>query len=83
MSRFSNGSQRHFARLSGVWPSLVRRAFLIYILHPPIVVGVALAWRDVAAPALVKFLVTGSLSCAICYLVAGLALRVPVVARIV
>jgi hypothetical protein len=75
--------QRRFARLNGVWPSLVRRAFLIYIIHPPIVVAIALAWRDVAAPALVKFLVTGSLSCAICYLVAGLALLFPPVARIV
>ena len=75
--------QRRFARLSGAWPSLVRRAFLIYIVHPPIVVGIALVWRDVAAPALVKFLVTGSLSCVICCFVAGLALRVPAVARIV
>jgi fucose 4-O-acetylase-like acetyltransferase len=75
--------QQRFARLSGSWPSLVRRAFLIYIIHPPIVVGVALAWRDVAAPALVKFLVTGFLASALCYLLAGLALRVPGVARIV
>lgn len=75
--------QRRFARLSGVWPTLARRAFLIYIIHPPVVVGVALAWRDVAAPALVKFLVTGSLACALCYLIAGLILRIPGVARIV
>lgn len=75
--------QRRFVQLSGVWPALARRAFLIYIIHPPIVVGVALAWRDVAAPALVKFLVTGSLACALCYLIAGLALRIPGVARIV
>jgi hypothetical protein len=75
--------QRRFARLSGAWPSLVRRAFLIYIVHPPIVVGIALAWRDVAAPALVKFLVTGSLACGLCYFVAGFALRIPGVARVV
>ena len=75
--------QRRFARLTGAWPSLARRAFLIYIIHPPIVVGMALAWRDVAAPALAKFLITGSLACALCYLVAGLALRVSAVARIV
>ena len=61
----------------------LRRAFLIYIIHPPIVVGVALAWRDVAAPALVKFLVTGLLACAACYVVAGLCLQIPGVARIV
>jgi hypothetical protein len=75
--------QRRFAVLNGLWTRLARRAFLIYIIHPPIVVAIALAWRDVAAPALVKFLVTGSLSCAICYLVAGLALLFPPVARIV
>jgi fucose 4-O-acetylase-like acetyltransferase len=73
--------QRRFARLSGT--SLARRAFLIYIIHPPVLVGVAMAWRDVAAPALVKFLVTGSLACALCYVLAGLALRIPGVARIV
>jgi surface polysaccharide O-acyltransferase-like enzyme len=75
--------QRRFAQLRGVWPSLARRAFLIYIIHPPVLVGVALAWHDVSAPALVKFLVTGSLACALCYLLAGLVLRIPGVARIV
>lgn len=75
--------QRRFAQLTGLWPKLARRAFLIYIIHPPVVVGVALAWRDVAAPALVKFAVTGSLACVLCYLIAGVALRIPIVARIV
>jgi fructose-1,6-bisphosphatase/inositol monophosphatase family enzyme len=41
------------------------------------------AWRDVAAPALVKFLVTGSAACALCYLAAGVLLRTPAIARIV
>src|SRR5579863_4983589 len=75
--------QRQFASLTGVWARLARRAFLIYIIHPPVLVGVALVWRDVAAPAIFKFLVTGSLACALCYVIAGLALRIPVVARIV
>ena len=75
--------QRRFASLTGVWARLARRAFLIYIIHPPVLVGVALVWRDVAAPALVKFLVSGSLACALCYVIAGLALRIPLVARIV
>jgi len=72
--------QRRFSRLSGVWPIL---AYLIYIVHPPILVGVALAWRDVAAPALVKFLVTGAVACALCYIVAGRVLRIPGASRIV
>jgi hypothetical protein len=62
--------QRRFAELSGLWPNLARRAFLIYIIHPPVLVGVAVAWHEVSAPALVKFLVTGSLACALCYLIA-------------
>jgi surface polysaccharide O-acyltransferase-like enzyme len=75
--------QRRFAELKGVWPSLARRAYLIYIIHPPILVGTALAWRSVAAPALVKFVVTGSVACALCYLAAGLILRIPKAERIV
>ena len=75
--------QRRFGRLSGVWPNLARRAYLIYIVHPPILVGVALAWRDVEAPALVKFLLTGSVACALCYIVAGRVLRIPGASRIV
>lgn len=75
--------QRRFAILNDLWASLARRAFLVYIIHPPILVGVAIAWRDVAAPALIKFLVTGSVACALCYLAAGLLLRVPAIARIV
>jgi len=75
--------QRHFAVLNRFWASLARRAFLIYIIHPPFLVGVAIAWRDVAAPALLKFLLTGSVACALCYLVAGVLLRVPAIARIV
>lgn len=75
--------QRRFGRLSGLWPNLARRAYLIYIIHPPILVGVALAWRDVVAPALVKFLLTGSVACALCYIVAGRVLRIPGASRIV
>jgi peptidoglycan/LPS O-acetylase OafA/YrhL len=75
--------QRRFAVLSGICPSLARRAYLIYIIHPPIMVGTALAWRGIAAPALVKFVITGSVACALCYLAAGLILRIPRAERIV
>lgn len=61
---------------------LARRAFAIYVIHPPVVVAVALAWRDVGAPALLKFAVTGAVACALCYGLAGLLLRVPGVRRV-
>ena len=69
--------QRRFARLDGVWPQLARRAFAIYVIHPPILTGVAIAWRHVEAPPLLKFGVTGAVACLLCYVAAGLLLRIP------
>jgi peptidoglycan/LPS O-acetylase OafA/YrhL len=65
-----------------VWPSLSRRAYAIYIIHPPVLVALALAWRSVAAPPALKFLVTGIATCLACYLLAGLMLRVPGAKRV-
>lgn len=65
-----------------VWSSLSRRAYAIYIIHPPVLVALALAWRSIAAPAAVKFLVTGTATCLACYLLAGLLLRVPGAKRV-
>ena len=69
--------QRRVTVLQGPWKSLARRAYTIYIVHPPVLVTVALAWSGVPANALLKFAVTGIVSCAVCFLVAGWLLRVP------
>ncbi len=76
---------RRFDRAFGapVWAKLSRRAYAIYIVHPPVLVAVALAWRDVSAPHLVKFSGTGTVACLACYALAGLVLRVPAIRRIV
>lgn len=79
LQRFTSGT-RSFGRFP---LELGRRAYAIYIIHPPVLVGIALAWRDVQAPQLVKFAVTGSLTCLACYLLAGLLVRLPGVRRIV
>jgi peptidoglycan/LPS O-acetylase OafA/YrhL len=68
---------RRFSQLSPIWTALTRRSYAIYIIHPPVLVGVALAWRDVPAPPLIKFAVTGAVACLACFLIAGLLLRVP------
>jgi hypothetical protein len=47
------------------------------------VVAVALVWRQVEAPHLVKFALTGALACLACFRLAGLLLRVPWIKRIV
>jgi len=47
-----------------------------------VVVAVALAWRQVATPVLLKFVVSGSIACVLCYLLAGLLLRLPGIGRV-
>ncbi|MBJ9969116.1 acyltransferase family protein [Burkholderia seminalis] len=69
--------QRDFNRLTGAWRPLSRRAYAIYIIHPPVLVGIALAWRNVPVDPFLKFIATGSVACVACYLIAGLLLRVP------
>jgi peptidoglycan/LPS O-acetylase OafA/YrhL len=64
------------------WRSLSRRAYAIYIIHPPVLVALALAWRFVAAPPALKFLATGIATCLVCYLLAGLLLMVPGAKRV-
>lgn len=75
--------QARFPRLDGFWSAASRRAYLVYIIHPPVLVAVALAWRSVPAPALVKFAVTGSIATALCFVLAGLLLRAPLLRRVV
>ena len=79
LQRFTNGS-RPFDRLR---QRLGRRAYVMYIIHPPVLVAIALAWRDVQAPQLAKFALTGSMTCIVCYLLAGFIVRLPGVRRIV
>jgi hypothetical protein len=47
-----------------------------------VVVAVTLAWRGVAAPALLKFALSASIACLLCYLLAGLLLRLPGARRV-
>jgi surface polysaccharide O-acyltransferase-like enzyme len=74
--------QRRFFRLGPVGTRLARRAFAIYAIHPPVVVAVTLAWRGLGAPGLFKFALSGSLACVLCYLLAGLLLKLPGVHRV-
>jgi peptidoglycan/LPS O-acetylase OafA/YrhL len=68
---------------SSFWNWLNRRAYAVYIVHPPILVGIALLLHGWAAPALVKFGVTGVLACAACWLASDPLVRLPGVRSIV
>jgi peptidoglycan/LPS O-acetylase OafA/YrhL len=65
------------------WGWLNRRAYAVYIIHPPILVGVSLLLHSWIAPALVKFCVAGVLSCIACWLLADPLVRFPGLRRVV
>ena len=68
---------------SPFWDWLNRRAYAVYIIHPPLLVGISLMLWHWAAPALVKFGVTGVLSCIVCWLAADPMVRIPGVRSVV
>jgi peptidoglycan/LPS O-acetylase OafA/YrhL len=68
---------------SALWAWLNRRAYAVYIIHPPVLVGVSLLLHGWAARALVKFGVVGLLACVGCWLIADPLVRLPGVRRII
>jgi peptidoglycan/LPS O-acetylase OafA/YrhL len=70
-------------RPSAFWDWLNRRAYAVYIVHWPVLVGLGLLLQRWAAPAIGKFVVVGALTCAISWLVADPLVRMPGVRRIV
>ena len=68
---------------SDIWTWLNRRSYAVYVIHPVVLVGIALLLREWTAPALVKFVVTGTLACATCWILADPLVRALGLRRIV
>jgi peptidoglycan/LPS O-acetylase OafA/YrhL len=68
---------------SALWSWLNRRAYAVYIIHPPVLVGISLLLHSFVAPAILKFIVTGTLSCIATWLIADPLVRIPGIRRIV
>jgi peptidoglycan/LPS O-acetylase OafA/YrhL len=68
---------------SALWAWLNRRAYAVYIIHPPVLVGISLLLHGWVAPALVKFGTVGVLACMGCWLIADPLVRLPGVRRVV
>ena len=68
---------------SAFWSWLNRRAYAVYIIHPPVLVGMSLLLHSFVAPAILKFIVTGTLSCIATWLIADPLVRIPGIRRIV
>lgn len=67
---------------STLWNWITRRTYAVYIIHPPVLVGVCLMLRGWAAPALLKFGAAGTLACAASWLLADPLVRLPGLRRI-
>lgn len=74
--------RRYMNRASGFWAWLNRRSYSVYLIHPVVLVGISLLLRGWAAPALVKFVVTGTLACAVAWLLADPLVRTPGIRKI-
>jgi peptidoglycan/LPS O-acetylase OafA/YrhL len=61
---------------------LAARAYTVYIIHAPVLVGTALALQPLSAPPLVKFLLAGTLACCASVLVGSAMLLVPGARRV-
>lgn len=68
---------------SAFWSWLNRRAYAVYIIHPPVLVGISFLLHPFVAPAILKFLVTGTLSCVATWLIADPLVRIPGIRRVV
>ncbi len=76
-------ARAYMNRPSSLWSWLNRRAYAVYIIHPPILVGVSLLLHQWIAPALVKFTVTGTFVCLACWIIADPLVRLPGLRRVV
>ena len=68
---------------SRFWSWLNRRAYAVYIIHPPVLVGISLLLHPLIAPAMLKFAVTGTLACVATWLIADPLVRIPGLRRVV
>jgi surface polysaccharide O-acyltransferase-like enzyme len=72
-----------FNRQGTITKWLSDNCFSVYVLHPPLLIGVTLAMRGLDAPKLIKFLCASLLGLAVTYLVSSLIVRrVPLLKRI-
>jgi len=75
--------REYMNRPSRFWDWLNRRAYAVYIIHPPVLVAIALLLHVWTAPAMLKFAVVGALACVASWLWSDPLMRLPGVRRVV
>jgi hypothetical protein len=74
--------RRYLNHASALWTWLDRRAYAVFVLHTPVLVAVCLLLRNWHAPAMVKFVGSGSIACLATWLIADPLVRLPGLRRI-
>jgi peptidoglycan/LPS O-acetylase OafA/YrhL len=74
--------RKYINKASKLWEWLGRRAYAVYVIHPPVLVGVAMLAHRWHAPALVKFGVIGAIAMAACWIVSDPLVRLPGLKRV-
>jgi peptidoglycan/LPS O-acetylase OafA/YrhL len=69
--------RRRANRAGTLWKELSLNAYGVYVLHAPLIVGLALVLTGVPIPALLKLLVAILVAITLCFTVAGLVRRLP------
>ncbi|MBW8348833.1 acyltransferase family protein [Bacillus sp. IITD106] len=74
--------RKKFNRESQLFQWLSNNAYTVYIIHPPIVVGLSLLIKQVAWPAALKFVLVGLLATICCFVVSALIRLIPGTRRV-
>ncbi|MFM1654176.1 acyltransferase family protein [Brevibacillus sp. B_LB10_24] len=74
--------RERFNRASRLSQWLSDHAFTVYIIHPPIVVGISLLMKEVESPAGLKFFIVGLLATISCFAVSALIRIIPGTRRV-
>jgi glucan biosynthesis protein C len=61
---------------------LAENSYAVYVIHATLLVYIAYALRDLALPALVMFVVVSAIAVPVCFAVAWLIRRIPLVAKV-
>jgi peptidoglycan/LPS O-acetylase OafA/YrhL len=75
--------REHRNQASAGWEYLAACAYTVYIIHPPVLVGISVALRWWHAPAMAKFAVVGPLACFASLALSSLVLEIPGARRVV
>lgn len=71
--------RRRFNRQGAVWKFLSSNTYTVYIIHGPLIVGLAIALRDVHIYPLLKFAMVVPIAVLLCFLSAFIVRRLPIV----